>query len=183
MKKVLSLLILISGFAFGQEFVLTPDNYKSKSDEAKNYVVLEFPGLSQKELFDKAKMFIHSKYKYLKGDGLNEVEPSHLKLRSRTIGTKVKVFGTEMIASYLSTVTEIGFKDGKIMIKPYFEDFESDTSDAKKIYLTGGDSFMGKSIFNKKGEVWLKNHYDVANEKINQFVIDLKNAIASTEAW
>ena len=182
MKKLLFFLILFSGFAFGQEFMLTPDNFKNKSDETKNYIVLEFPGLTQKELFDKAKMFIHSKFKNLKGDGLNEVEPSQLKIRSRVVGSTVKVFGDETITSYLITTYELGFKDGKIMIKPHFDEFEGVGPDRNNNYLNGGNAFA-KSIYNKKAEIWIKHYYNIVNEKTNQFVSDLKNSMLKKEDW
>ena len=183
MKKLLLCLVLISGFAFSQEFVLTPDNFKNKSDETKNFVVLEFTELNQKQLFDKTKMFIHSKYKNLKGDGLNEVEFSQLKLRSRVAGTTIKVFGEETIVSYLVTTVEIGFKDGKIMIKPNFDEFEGVGKDRLNTYLTGGNAFAQKSIFNKKGEIWMKNYYEVANNKTNEFVKELQSALSTNDNW
>lgn len=48
MKKLLLATILISGFAFGQEFTLTPENFKNKSDKTKDYLVIEAEGQTQK---------------------------------------------------------------------------------------------------------------------------------------
>lgn len=182
MKNLILFLILISAYSFGQDFILTQDNFKSISDPTKNYIVLEFPEMNQKQLFDKSKMFIHSKFKNLKGDGLNEVEPSQLKMRSRVVGATVKVFGDETITSYLITTYELGFKDGKIMVKPHFDEFEGAGPDRNNTYLTGGNAFA-KSIYNKKGEIWIKYYYDIANDKTNQFVNDLKTSINSKEDW
>ena len=58
MKKITFLFILISGFMFSQEFKITPENYKNKNDETKNFVVLEFENKPKDELFKKVKSYI-----------------------------------------------------------------------------------------------------------------------------
>lgn len=184
MKNIIILcLLLVFGISFSQEFILTPENFKSKDDNSKDYVVIEFPNYNQKELFDKTKMFITSNYRNLKNDGLNEVEYSQLKLRSRVVGTKVKLLGSESVGSYLTTTYDINFKDGKIMIKPFFNDFEPEVKDGSKIFLVGGSSYFGKSIFKKDGKIWLQNHYNAANEIVNNFVTDLKKSLTNSNNW
>ncbi|SHL52169.1 hypothetical protein SAMN05444360_102175 [Chryseobacterium carnipullorum] len=183
MKK----LILLSLFAFnmviGQEFILTPNNFVNKDDETKNFIVLSYPELNQKQLYDKTKTFIQSKFKNLKGDGLNEVEYSFIKLRASSPGTTVKVFGSESLMSYMVTTYEINFKDGKLMVKPTLERFESNSPGVDNTYINGGNSFAGKSIFKKDGKVWLKNYYEVANVSVNQFIDGLKAYLSNKEDW
>lgn len=182
MKKLLLATILISGFAFSQEFVLTPENFKNKSDQTKDYVVIEAEGQTQKQLFDKTKMFIHSNYKNLKGDGYNEVEFSQIKLRARSnMDTGKKVLGYKVDMPFTNTY-EIGFKDGKIMVKPYFEYIEKQDKYDSKIYLTGGSGVLGKSIFNKNGEIWMQGMYDGVLSQTNDFVNGLKAAINKADS-
>jgi len=183
MKKLLLLSVFTCSIAFGQEFILTPNNFVNTSDETKNFIVLEYPELNQKQLYDKTKTFIQSKFKNLKGDGLNEVEYSFIKLIASSPGTTVKAFGSESLMSYMVTTYEINFKDGKLMIKPTLERFESSGPGVDNTYINGGNSFAGKSIFKKDGKVWLKNYYEVANINVNQFLNDLKINLSKKEEW
>lgn len=132
--------------------------------------MLEYPELKQKELYDRIKIFIQSKFQNLKGDGLNEVENSFIKVRASTPGTRAKAFGSESLMSYMVTTYEINFKDGKLMIKPILERFDPNSLGVDITYINGGNSFAGKSIFNKEGKVWLKNYYEVANNTVNRFI-------------
>ena len=70
MKKAILLFgVLASCFIFGQ-FKLTPDNYRSVENPDKDYIVFEVPDMTQKQLFEKTKMYITSKYNNLKGNKL-----------------------------------------------------------------------------------------------------------------
>ncbi|RZJ51068.1 MAG: hypothetical protein EOO44_15190 [Flavobacterium sp.] len=183
MRKLLLIPLLFCSMAFSQEFILTANNYVNNTDESKNYIVVEYPDLSQKELFDKTKTFIHTKFQNLKGDGLNEVQFSHLKLRSKSPGAYIKMFGSKNLTDYINITYDISFKDGKVMIKAIFEDFEANDIAGEKTYLTGGNSWSGKSIFNKNGKIWLKEYFDDANNKANQFLQELKAYLSNKEDW
>ncbi|GEM_PF-947986 len=183
MKKLLLLSIFGWSFISGQEFILTPQNFVNNADESKNYIVLEYPEFNQKQLYEKTKIFVQSKFKNLKGDGLNEVEYSFIKIRTSEPGTRVKMLGREFLMSYMITTFELNFKDGKIMIKPILELFEPAESGASNTYLTGGNSFSGKSIFNKDGKIWLKNYYDASNLNVNNFLKNLKDSLSNNEDW
>ena len=50
-----------------------------------------------------------------------------------------------------------------------------------EIYLTDGNAFLGKSIFNKKGEVWLKEHHKSAENYVNEFVKTLSASLNKKE--
>lgn len=182
-KAILFLAMLVfTQVVFGQ-FKLTPNNYVSESNPDKNYIVLEFPDKSQKELFQKAKINIHSNYKNLKGDGFNEVEYDQIKLRiSEEIPTG-KLLGLT-VTSDLSLIIELKFKDGKILIQPTFVEMKKQQGKyVSEIYLTDGNAFLGKSIFNKKGEVWLKEHHKSAENYVNEFVKTLSASLNKKEDW
>lgn len=169
----------ICSSTFAQEFVLTPNNFVNKYDETKNYIVLEYPEMNQKQLYDKTKIFIQTKFENLKSDGLNEVEYSFIKIRTTAPGTKI---GGSLM-SLMMVVYELNFKDGKIMVKPVLDYFNPTKPTSSPVYLTGGNSFSGKSIFDKNGKVSLKNYFEVSNTNVNKFFNDLKDYLSKTEEW
>lgn len=175
MKKVFLLTaIAISSLIFAQEFKLTPNNFVNKADETKNYVVIEKPGKTKEQLFIDVKKYISASYKGVKFDGYNEVanEQIVLDLRDEQEGN-VKILGVSLLSGYISIRYEINFKDGRFMIKPTFQKAET-YSDHKpnSIYLTG-TNFMQSTIFNKKGEVSLKQIYEMTIKTNDEFVSNL----------
>lgn len=169
----------ICSLAFAQEFVLTPNNFVNKDDESKNYIVLDYPEVNQKQLYDKTKIFIQSKYENLKSDGINEVEYSFIKIRTTAPGTRI---GGSLM-SLMMVVYELNFKDGKIMLKPVLDHFDPTKPTSSAVYLTGGNSFSGKSIFDKDGKISLKNYFESSNTNVNKFLIDLKEFLSKKEDW
>lgn len=127
-------------------------------------------------------MHIHSDFKNLKGDGFNEVEFSQIKLRARSdMDTGKKMLGFKIEMPFTNTY-EIGFKDGEIMIKSFFEYVDKQDKYNTKIYLTGGSGLLGKSIFNKNNEVWLPGMYDGIIAQTNSFVEGVKKAIENNSS-
>lgn len=179
MKKVFLLFLFAFNMAFAQEFILTPNNFADKADESKNYIVLEYPELNQKQIYDKAKIFIQSKFENLKSDGISEVEYSFIKIKTAAPGTRI---GGSLMSLMMVTY-ELNFKDGKMMVKPILDHFDPAKRGGNTTYLTGGNSFSGKSIFNKEGKVTLKNYYEASNTNVNQFLNDLKNSLSKKEDW
>ncbi|MGA9213555.1 hypothetical protein [Kaistella sp.] len=183
MKKILLVAgLAICGIFTAQKFELTPNNFVNSDDKAKDFVVIEVSGKTQKQLFEETKMFIQSNFKNLKGDGYNEVEYSQIKLRARSIiGTGRKMLGIESTVPF-TNVYEIGFKDGKVMIKPYFEEAEKQDKYDTKIYLTGGSGVLGRSIFKKDNTVWMEELYKGVQDNTNDFVSKLTEALKSEKS-
>ena len=180
-KAVLFCGMIFSSFVFGQ-FKLTPNNFVSEENPEKDYIVLEFPEQNQKQLFDKTKTFIHSNFINLKSDGLNEVQYSHIKARVNVGKTKIStIFGCAGIGNFHGTI-ELFFKNGKIMIKPFYEKVTFERNGFKKVTLTGGN-FILKSIFNKKGEITGKCEHQDIEEMMNNFVKNLTKALNDKEDW
>ncbi|OPC76215.1 hypothetical protein BAZ12_19590 [Elizabethkingia miricola] len=185
MNKIFTILALGLVSFSNAQFKLTMDNFKNVEMQDKDYFVYEYPGLTQKQIFDKAKMYIHSNFKNLKGDGFNEVESSQIKLRSRQRFEGNKVFG--MANTWvLNNVYEFNFKDGKMMIKPVYEYVElpSSSGTEKSMYLTGGSGILGKSIFKKDGSVWIdKEIFNRIENTVNDFTNGLNKSITKNEDW
>lgn len=49
--------MFLSIFLYGQKFVLTPDGVVNSGEPEKDYIVMEFDGLSQTELYQKTELF------------------------------------------------------------------------------------------------------------------------------
>lgn len=178
MRILLPLFMLISGLALSQEFKLTADNFKNKSDETKNFVVLEFPGKTQSELFKKVKIFITGKYKGIKNDGYNEVENDQIVLDVR--GSQEKTIIIRFSGSNVWSASnryEINFKDGKVMIKPLFRELDNT--------LDYGITANISSLFNKKGDPKKEKAIEMIEFEANSFVSELKATLenSSSSEW
>lgn len=162
MKKVLFLLTMtISIFSFGQ-FKLTSNNFVSTENPDKNYIVIEFPDQNKSDLFKKAKIYFTSKYKYLKGDGYNEVEPDQIVVNIQ--GNEEKTIIIDFVGANVwkaSNRYEVNFKDGKVMIKPSFSELDNTMRDAK-VSLD--------RLFDKKGNPKKSKAVELAENEANSFV-------------
>lgn len=183
MKKLSLFFTVISSFMFGQEFVLTADNFKNKVDETKDYIVVEVPNKTKEQIFVDVKKYVSATYKGLKFDGYNEVPNEQIVLDVLDEdGSKAKVFGVSVFSGLVSIRYEFNFKDGKYMIRPTFNKVETDSGSKRNtIYLTGGN-MLQKSIFNKKGEISLKQIYEMANNSNNEFVKNLIEGVVNNKS-
>ncbi|AQX00417.1 hypothetical protein [Elizabethkingia anophelis] len=181
MKNIFTFLALsLTIFCFGQ-FKITPENFRSIENPDKDYIVYEFPGKTKSDLFNAAKMYINSTYKGVKFDGYNEVlnEQIVLDVNYEKPDAKLLEWGGGL---QVKNRIELNFKDDKMMIKPVF--YKMFSSDGKKsIYLTGGSGFLGKSVFNQKGEPWLSSKLiETIERSVNTFSDKLNTSIKNTSS-
>lgn len=185
MKRIILLAALfISTSIFSQEFILTPDDYKDAKNQDKNFVVIDLPGKSQSEIFTLVKKHITSTYKNLK-NGYNEVGTEQIVIDVNSIASTVKLLGQQMSVGEFTNRYELNFKDGKMMIKPNFQKLVLGSSSGpdKEILLNGGSALLGQSVFNKKGNVSIKESiYLGMQQRTNDFVTDLTKAINNQSA-
>lgn len=173
MKKIIFLSALfLANITFAQEFKLTAENFKEKSNTEKNYYVLEMPGKSQADLFKKAKIYITGKYKGVKNDGFNEVEPEQIVLD--VSGTNEKTIIIQFSGPNIWTASnryEINFKDGKIMIKPSFRELDNT--------LQRNTTRSISDLFNKKGEPKKEKAIELAEFEANKFISEFIQGMKS----
>ncbi|MGV4405406.1 hypothetical protein ACQ1PF_10255 [Ornithobacterium rhinotracheale] len=186
MKKLFLLLALIGTFGFGQEVTLTPDNFKDKANPDKDYVVLQDLGQDAKQLFDKTKMYFFSEYKVSKDTPYSEVDGKSIVVDVRGSKNIVKMFNPTGANSYNTNIRyEFKFKDGKVMVKPFFAllvnnhngKFDIDVPLIK-------DGFLGYGIYKKNGKS--NGHDDVVKEiddEVNELISSLKNYLNKKEDW
>ena len=176
MKKLLfTAALVVVNMAAAQKFELTPNNFVNTEDKTKDYAILEFSSKSQSELFKAAKMYFTANYKNLKGEGYHEVEPDQIVFTLRSLAAKTKLLGIEQIGGDFVNRYEINFKDGKIMVKPYFDYVE---------LPDGSGGLTKKNAFNKKGSVSIKTHvFEGIQNQTNAFISDLKKGLSSNNDW
>lgn len=178
MKRILFLsFVFATSFAFAQEFTFKSNGYREKTTD-KEFAVFEIEGKSQAELFKKAKIYITGRFKGLKNDGYNEVEPEQIVLDvngTKEFTTLINFSGANVWK--LRNRYEINFKDGKVMVKPLF------------IYLDNAVDFGVTAdittLFKKNGEVRKPKAVESVENETNEFVKELINALKSSasEDW
>lgn len=175
MRKIFLLIVFtLSSVAFSQEFRLTENNFVSKDDSSKNYIVIDFPNTNKDQLFQKAKKYITSTYKGLKHDGYNEVLNEQIVLD--VVSNSYKKMWINMQGSNLwkaSNRYEINFKDNKIMIRPSFSHFENT--------MNNSTANIGV-LFNSSGEIRKKEGFYFVEDLANTFVRDFKKGIEENKS-
>lgn len=180
-KKLAFLLILIttSIFSFSQtnKFILTEGGFKNDSDQTKDYIVLEFPGKSQADLFKSVLIFANSSFVSPK-DVISKVDNESITINGFA---KNAVRRTNSHVFDLNYTLNIMFKDGKIRIAaPSINKISTYTTKEQEMYLQGGtDAFAGSyfSIFNKKGEVKLEKAKEDLETYFNALDLKIQQAI------
>ncbi|WP_131724365.1 hypothetical protein [Chryseobacterium indologenes] len=162
MKKIFTLLtLLITVLIFSQDFVLTETNYKLKPDLSKDYVVLYFPDKNEEALFNLVQKNIKYKFK-TQIINYQEIQNEQIivdvtSLASRTIYINKRGSNVWKVVNRY----ELNFKNGKIMVRPYFlklinEDLKTEVS-------------LG-NFFNSRGIVRLEHGVEFAELLTNSFV-------------
>lgn len=184
MKKINFLFALFcTTFMFAQNFILTSGGFVNKDDPSKNYVVLEFAGKTQSELYKNTLVMLNQKYKSAK-DVISSVEPETITVNA-IASQPIRRTGMHSFTNHYNVV--LSFKDGKIKVDaPKFDLYTFDYGKKQEMFLNGGFSLDGSSfgIYNKKGEPKIEKAVEDLNSFANGFLEDLKSAQSkSSEEW
>ncbi|MCK0203363.1 DUF4468 domain-containing protein [Ornithobacterium rhinotracheale] len=177
MKKIFLLMCAITSFTlFGQKFTLTPEGFVNTDDTSKKYVVLEFPGKSQEELYNSFLINLNKRYKSAK-NVISSVAPSIITINAKSANPIRRTSMHSFTNEYTETIS---FKDGKVKVDaPIFKLFTTDYGKRQEMYLKAGFSIDGSSfgIFDKKGKV----KYEKAVEDLNNFANELLDYLKKSE--
>ena len=181
MNKILTLSFLfLTCISFAQEFQITPNGLKDKTDTGNGYVVIDVKKKKADELYKNAIKYVNEKYKnpeeVLKGQTENEY------LRFETyVGqlTKVNNSGVKLDISATYT-TELRFKDGKVRYEIIELDMTADNG-GRNVYWKGS-IWKGYPIFNNKDELRLEetktdleNYFNAQVNTMSDFLNDKKS--------
>jgi hypothetical protein len=152
--------ILTFGFLFfsliglAQEFEVTPNGLKDKSNLENEFLVIDAPNKSTAELYQNAIKYINEKYKnpeeVIKGKTENEY------LRFETfVGQFLKVNNSGVKLDVSATyTTELRFKDGKVRYEIVVLDMTADNG-GRNVFFKGS-IWKGYPIYNNKDELRLE---------------------------
>lgn len=174
MKKLTILFILISGFMFSQKFILTPENFKNKEDQSKNYIVIDVKGKNKHDLFILVKKIITGNFIKMKSDSYTDIEDEQISFSLYSKNTSLiflTISGSNIYTLY--NHYEINFKDEKLMIKPSYQ------------YLTNFDGYKEflKDIYSRNESKREKEIIFIEKET-NDFIYQINNLISnSTSDW
>lgn len=176
MKNILFLISLFISICSFSQYVLTPDNFKDKDDLSKDYIVLDYVGKSQSELFNLSKQFINTYYhnpKFVSSEANNN------QLVINALGNNYKMVMFNWNNEYQ---IELLFKDDKIKITPKFK-WVKNLNGSDDVPLVIQSGYMW-AVFNKKGKVMRSSAKVAAENDLNNFIADLKKKIESKkENW
>ena len=181
MNRILTLSFLfLTCISFAQEFEITPNGLKDKSDAENGHVVIDAKDKKADELYKNAIKYVNEKYKnpeeVIKGQTENEY------LRFETyVGqlTQVNNSGAKLDISATYT-TELRFKDGKVRYEIIELDMTADNG-GRNVYWKGS-IWKGYPIYNKKDELRLEDtkadlekYFNAQVKVISDFLNDKKS--------
>lgn len=179
MRQIFTILILmISSFCFSQEFEVTQDGIKDKSNINNNFLVIEAENYSANRLYQNALKFIIETYKnpdyVIKG----KIENEYIRFESNNNFSMSFNNKIGRMTATIGYAVELRFKDGKVR----YEIISLKMPVAEPRNLTfKGSIWSGYPIFNDKGEVRLPEAKEKLENHLNELVSLLKSFLLETE--
>lgn len=176
-KLIFTAFLFFSIKGFSQEFIMTYNNYVSKEDTTKNYIILEYPGKTKEELYKLTTKYIFSNYSGSKNHSFSNVENEQIVID--VLSRDYRRMWINLSGGNLWKVSnryEFNFKDGKIKFTPSFSSFSNTENSSTASY---------KILFNSKGEPKKDGVIYFTEALVNNFVRDFKKGIEEnkSEDW
>ena len=178
LKILLSIfsLLILNFIGIAQEYEVTPEGLKDKSNIEKAYLVIESPDKKSSELYENAIKYINENYKnpseVIKGKTENEY------LRFETYipqFTKVNNSGAKLDVSMKYT-TELRFKDNKVRFE--ISELVITADNGGRSVPFSGSIWNGYPIYNQKnGKLRLPDTKMELENYFNAMVIEVKNQL------
>lgn len=169
-------LLIIPSFAFCQYFELTPNGIESAAGDGKEFVVLEFPGKTQAELFDMARNYIVGTFNSAK-EVMSESRPAVLSVNA-VLACKFKAgFIYDVLVGYKYGMA---FKDGRIRVDFDLLSFSLPQQSKKPKFSIGlvAAGFGTYGVFKKNGTVSSAPTKEAIQECANRLTKGLSDAIS-----
>ena len=181
-KKFFAVLLfcIVTAVVQAQSMKITPKDFVDASDESKNYVVLNFAGRSQNDLYKAALKYVNSYY--------NNPE----KVTTKIEGEQIVIDAMEQKAvytTYLGSKTyydfyykiTLDFKDAKIRLAPNYKYFES--PGGIEYPLNGTNNFMSKNaLYGSNGKVARKSLQEGLDAFINKYIAEFSKSINDSKS-
>lgn len=193
MKRILFLLVLLSSITCKAQFIIKDGPLTT--EDGKGYVVYEFEGMTQKELFTKAKSALTSSYISPKDVmSTSEYETISITAYTDNICWPIKILG-QPSKSCVDVTYKITFqfKDEKIRIDaPYIINCTQGHGENKKEYIFGsgwGVADMSPTLYlyNTKGKLRYPKLKEATekgmNDIVNKIITQIKNKSSENDDW
>ncbi len=181
-KKFFAVLLfcIVAAFVQAQSMKITPKDFVDASDESKNYVVLNFAGRSQNDLYKTVLKYVNSYY--------NNPE----KVTTKIEGEQIVIDAMEQKAvytTYLAAKTyydfyykiTLDFKDGKVRFAPNYKYFVS--PGGIEYPLNGRNNFMSKNaLYGSSGKVARKSLQEGLDVFINKYITEFSKSINDSKS-
>jgi len=179
MKKLLFLLsfLLLNHIGFSQEYEVTPNGLKDKSNIENAFLVIETPDKTASELYQNAVKYVNENYKSPDGVIKGKTENEYLRfITSVPQFTKVNNSGAKIECS-MKYATELRFKDGKVRFEITSLSITADKGVAAGTRVCFSCSiWKGYTIYNQKnGKLRLPETKSELENYFNNEVTELKN--------
>jgi len=182
MKKYLTLLtfLFLSLSGFSQEFEVTPNGLKDKSNIENAYLVIEIPNKTTSELYRNAIKYINENYKNPEEVIKGKTENEYLRFETYVPQfTKVNNSGAKLDVSMKYT-TELRFKEGKVRIEITTLNITADNGGRSVEF--SGSIWKGYPIYNQKNgdlrlpetKTELENYFNSKTIAISNYLLDKK---------
>ncbi|MGE8428026.1 MAG: hypothetical protein ACN6O7_09125 [Sphingobacterium sp.] len=162
---VVLLFLVIAVFAKAQSMKLTPNDFVDAEDESKNYVVLNFAGKSQSDLYKAVLKFVNSYY--------NNPEKVATKIEGEqivvdAIKEKATAWGRGNDLHFFYKIT-MDFKDGRMRFAPNYKYLENYNGIAYPL-VKKSNLWVKTALFNTDGKV----RREVAKQELEKFINNYK---------
>lgn len=177
----------ISLFAQKESFTLRPDgSFKNRSNQ-KNYVIVQFPGISQQELYHNFLVVLQNKCIALEGqyavvpDKSINIYRHESKINFRTGG----FWGSAAFNGYLYYKFLFQFRDGQVRIEAPIVDHLGSPYTKSESYMQFNEVLDYMGLFDKEGNVKEKKREAVEKleDDANSILTDIINSVSDNMKW
>jgi hypothetical protein len=167
---ILIILSVIVSFTAHCQFILTPIGFVDSTTMDKNYIVYEFPSLTQKQISDKVNYYLSTVYRSPK-DALSKVDSSLI---------KVNGFCEQCVGFDINYNISFRFKQGKLRIdSPIFE-LTTSLDSRIKVVLVKTPDILGigiSGIYNKNLVLKMPKVHNALETYFNDYMHKLVSSI------
>lgn len=164
------------GFAHAQTMKLTPNDFVDAGDESKNYVVLNFPGKSQQELYKAVLKFANSIYNRPE-KVITKVEGEQIVIDA--MEKKVTSWGRGNDLDFFYKIT-MDFKDGRMRFSPSYKYLENYNGIAYPL-VKKSNLWVKTALFDTSGRVRSEAAQQELEKFINNYIAAIANNINSSK--
>lgn len=174
---VFLLFLVTTVFANAQSMKLTPNDFVDAADETKNYVVLNFAGKSQSDLYKAVLKFVNSYY--------NNPEKVATKIEGEQIvvdamAEKATGWGRGNDLDFFYKIT-MDFKDGRLRFSPNYKYLEN-YNGIEYPLVKKSNLWVKTALFNTDGKVRRETAKQQLEKFINNYIIAITNSINTSKS-